>query len=278
MTSEKVYIQNLSDFVSRIDEICEYKRQANLRYWFRGQPDSAYRLEPGVCREDFIKDVPIEADDKKKKEKFRLKKEQLQAKEFEARASSLIEGEFTDSRLYFLMQHYGMQTRLLDWSTNALVGLYFATEEKVSYKKVDGVKGYTKVDSDGKLFFMDVYGLDNEDANLKGIASKRHPIFKQALEPIFNWHDSDENFPKIIFPVIPDSFDKRIILQRGCFTFHVPNAPILTANENPTLKDFSIKAEHKLSIRKQLSHLGIDKSSIYGDLPSLAETIKNFNY
>lgn len=30
---------------------------------------------------------------------------------------------------YFLMQHYGSPTRLLDWSEGAMIGLYFAVRE-----------------------------------------------------------------------------------------------------------------------------------------------------
>ena len=50
-----------------------------------------------------------------------------------------------EAELYFLQQHYHMWTRLLDWTSNALVGLFFAVS--------------SNPDQDGMLFMMDAYQL-----------------------------------------------------------------------------------------------------------------------
>jgi hypothetical protein len=44
--------------------------------------------------------------------------------DFRILSAANLSGKMAEEDLYFLMQHYGMPTRLLDWSTNALTALY----------------------------------------------------------------------------------------------------------------------------------------------------------
>src|SRR5215813_4009414 len=84
--------------------------------WFRGQGRSAWYLEPkllrssaGLSETHFIN-------------------------RFKQNASFLLDkAPLTEFDWMFLMQHYGMHTRLLDWSESPLVGLYFAVEEEIHY-------------------------------------------------------------------------------------------------------------------------------------------------
>jgi hypothetical protein len=103
--------------INTIGELVEHLREDLNAYagpvWFRGQGVSAWYLEPkllrgaaGLSETHFINRF-------KQKASFLLDKAPL--------------GEFD---WLFLMQHYGMLTRLLDWSESPLVGLYFAVEEE----------------------------------------------------------------------------------------------------------------------------------------------------
>jgi hypothetical protein len=56
----------------------------------------------------------------------------------------------------------------------------------------------------------------------QGIATSRSPIFRKAMHVIFDWWEPKDNFPAFIRPIRPEHFDRRLALQRGCFTFHVP--------------------------------------------------------
>ncbi|MBD0333278.1 MAG: FRG domain-containing protein [Chitinophagaceae bacterium] len=179
-----------------------------------------------------------------------------------------------DHNLYFLQQHYGLPTRLLDWSTNPLAALFFAI---TSNDKGDN--------EDGELYIMDAYGLagtQRKDINLnvrnfQGIATSRNFLFRRALTPILQWKREDKvpDYPKFIFPVLPDFFDRRIGYQKGCFTFHVPENTTLTKTHNSTLKIYPIPKEAKKDIRTQLTLLSIDDFNIFGDLESLARTLKS---
>jgi hypothetical protein len=48
----------------------------------------------------------------------------------------------------------------------------------------------------------------------------------------------------------------------------------LTQKENDTLRFYLIPADQKGPIRKELSRLGIDAFSIYGDLEHLAKSLR----
>jgi hypothetical protein len=158
-----------------------------------------------------------------------------------------------------------MPTRLLDWSNNALAGLFFAVS--------------SESDTDGALHIMDAFRLGPDqkarydaDRVFEGIATSRNRLFEKALYPIFRWHNPSE-FPNFIVPVRPDYLDTRIVLQRGCFTFHVPSRPKLTEEANSTLHFCRIPKEAKSSIKADLSILGIDAFSVYGDLDHLSERL-----
>lgn len=83
---------------------------------FRGVSDASYELKPSVGRLNIIDDNKLR--------KF----EEDSLKEFKRRAIPFLKTTpETDIEWLYLAQHYGLPTRLLDWTTNSLVALYFAS-------------------------------------------------------------------------------------------------------------------------------------------------------
>ena len=122
---------------------------------------------------------------------------------------------------------------------------------------------------------QDVYGKSD---GFKGTPTSSFPLFiDKGLRTITHWKTKD-NFFKFILPVRPYYSDKRIMLQKSCFTFHVPERDILKKEHNKTLQKYLIPKEKKSAIKSQLSLLGINDFTTYGDMESLSSTLRtNYN-
>jgi hypothetical protein len=246
-------IESVQDFIEGVTSFRGGKeRHAHLRLWFRGHGDARWKLEPGVYRSTFGASNEIE----------RLRKERHLSQDFRVGSAGLREGTMTDVDLYFLQQHYGMPTRLLDWTSNALTALYFAVFNESHWK------------ADGEVLMLDAYQF-KADIGI-GIATGRRDAVKNAIGIITTWpaDKAAADLPKTIFPVRPDRFDIRMSLQRAGFTFHVPTQPELTEAVNSTLLRVRVAAGKKKAIRSQLGALGVDHFGVFGDLESLSAQLK----
>ena len=250
-------VQSVSDLLNHIREFKkDEQHHAHKRFWFRGQGDKDWSLRPGVYRPEF----PA------KTEQERLGMERHLNQDFRVQSATLMK-DATFAELYFLQQHYRMPTRLLDWTLNPIAALFFAVQNS---------RMTSEGERDAAVFMMDAYRLaicQNVTNKFNGIPTGLHPEFTKGLRPITHWDDLSQ-FPDFIIPVRPEQMDVRLVLQRGCFTFHVPRRSELTPKENDSLRCLVIPHAAKGTIRQELSDLGVDDFSIYGDLENLARSLK----
>jgi hypothetical protein len=137
-----------------------------------------------------------------------------------------------------LAQHFGLPTRILDWTENPLVALYFSVLD-------------TNLSDDGMLF------------------AYRHGAQEIDIESA-----SDPFAIKQIELVRPPHLDQRVIAQQSVFTAEPPNFS-KGAREESDVRYWYVSVNHKKDIKRELAKLGILESSLFPGLVSLAAEIRN---
>jgi hypothetical protein len=160
-----------------------------------------------------------------------------------------------------LMQHYGVPTRLLDWSESVLVATYFS----VSDERFDSKDGRIWLLNPGKLNEVTL-GSAKQVCYLRApqVQPLLHAAFRQDAGPI-----------EQVVAVSAPELDLRLLLQHGRFTLHGSDHPLDEHEKRAEfLRKITIPAIAKQSIRRQLSWIGIRGSTLFPDLGSLARDIR----
>lgn len=182
---------------------------------------------------------------------------------------------------YFLMQHYGGPTRLLDWSDGALIALHFAIkdEQDTSYDRFVYVLDpywlmeYLKAESDNYVHIRENWTK----------YCQKHPsssIDEEDWDQIYIPNEEDDNelpIPKLPLVLEFGHFARRISAQRSRFIV-MGSAPDffneLLKQEEKRLKSIVIDKDSVASMRVQLRDAGITESVIYPNLDGLGRELK----
>ncbi|MCZ8230377.1 FRG domain-containing protein [Flavobacterium sp.] len=180
---------------------------------------------------------------------------------------------------YFLMQHYGLRTRLLDWTESALVAIYFAVKD-------DNNK------DDFKIWVLDPHKLNQTTySNYTSInstmiyfpqSSKKEDLYEDGKLVIdefcrkyleMDFESNKKAFPLAIYPYL---FDERMKAQKSCFTIfgNEINGLLNNSNKDMFLRSIVIDGCKKNEIKKELRWLGISEESIYPGLNSNCKSIQ----
>jgi hypothetical protein len=237
--------------IKSLNGLIEILKDDNSGYaddvWYRGQGNFEWKLSPGLLR---FKDAPSEST--------------LLAR-FKQSAAMLIDRHpENDFDWLFLMQHYGVPTRLLDWSESPLTALYFAVS--------DGSADL----NDGALWLLRPTKL-NELANISTTEKNFIPSFDDDELVNYSIKTLSSNTRNKLLPLatIATRNNSRIQAQLGVFTIHhldvKPIEDICTGDE---IIKYKIPKEFKDNIRKELKLLGITKFTLFPELSSIGELLK----
>ncbi|MCE4045573.1 FRG domain-containing protein [Lysinibacillus fusiformis] len=286
-------VESLGDFFKQLPSL-DVKIKENIFY--RGQSNAKYKLTPSVFRNR------------------NLKNENKIYSDIMTECSQEFEDVKLHNEILSKMQHYGVQTRLLDVTVNALVALYFACEGN---KNEDGAVFVIKAkDNEIKQYDSDVISIlsslprfnVDEKKDIKKLAEKakckidkivppkassidieiaifnEDPLIKRLLHEIRKEKPAFEN---IINPCdllnnyffTPRKNNARIIRQSGAFMiFGLGNEEFEVEEYAERDSDKSYKIiigrDHKETIIKQLSVCGISKATLHPELYKVAEYIK----
>lgn len=257
---KRVSISTVGDFLREAESLREeWFPDHDVRPWFRGQTRAEWGLRPSLYRNCGTYDDIL---DGRTEDEIR--------EEFIVRApvfSDLKPAGDDDWEWYFLMQHYGAPTRLLDWTQGALLALYFAVKDNPGH-------------FDSAVWALDPFALNERAIGLdevippsaQGVAAKDRRIVSAWLPTRF----TRRNIPQKPIAVFPTHIARRISTQRSCFTVHGRDYSGLEklANIHPaSLRKLIVPSFRVRAIKRQLIDSGIDEATIFPDLDGLGRAI-----
>jgi hypothetical protein len=287
-TTKSVPPRTLTGFIEKFEQYSSKPKY--LLNCYRGQRDASWPIVAGIFRPEF---------------KGLLKNEKWAVRDL----ISVHPSEFATDETMFdklvRMQHFGLPTRLLDVSRNALVALYFATdpgpqdstpsngkviifsipqecEKYFDSDSVSCIANLANMNSDEK---GDIYRLEesllglpedeqitkfNEDGNVKRLhrfIRSEKSYFQPIINPI-----------ELLLPyyVHPKMSNRRILAQSGGFILYgiVPFKKIFWPYKIEETH-WLVPQKAKEPIRKALANLGINESTLFPEIDKAAARIKN---
>jgi hypothetical protein len=266
--------------------------------WFRGQRNCGHGLQPGLYRaktsEYLCKQpgspVPEDEEANRFDELFDLEHE-LRV-DFRSYGHLLNEANHAKTAIdwYFLMQHHGLPTRLLDWTTNALAALFFALEDYRA-ERDNLAKGGLALDPLISVWMVDAYWLsDKLSSEWSGPllawsedAARYIPPLETLLDKM---GDSKALLPGHAMPIEPPAIHPRVASQEGRFIIFGRTQDLLEESlrleqredcsgiEELRLEQIRFEIEDIDALLRDLAQLGVSRRTLFPDLTGLADFVR----
>ena len=243
-------IRDLEHFLKAIRD---FGGRGPAQTYFRGQGERVEQLMPSIGRKQYYAGKSVT---------FSEKQERSLLKRFRRYAYEYFRRVPTEWETLFLARHHGLPTRLLDWTSNPLVALYFAASHQsddVARSAPGG--GERKLEVDGTVWAIARRETDRDSIDV--FAKEPSPLEVPGL--------------RVVYPVNPSP---RITAQSGVFTLHAdPWADLVKCAGKVYAEDeldidrlqrWTVPAVNKSSIILDLERVAINSRTLFPDLDGLA--------
>lgn len=258
----EITVTSLGQFMVEVETMST----ANNIIWYRGASNINYKLLPTLYRHPTIVDSTV-----------LINQESEILKRFKQRSLPYITRTTTDDwDFFFLMQHFGVPTRLLDWTENPFVALYFA----LSGASLDAHGNYPHD--------VVVWELVPDSWNTKSLEDISITTVIDPDDSLMGGYDNKSNIARIrkqSVAVYGNYNSVRIVAQKGAFVLFgkeiIAMEDVYDRDTYPPdcLKKIIIPTTHIGTMMSSLSRIGITDSVIFPDLEGLAKEIKRaFKY
>lgn len=241
----------LSEYLGLVAEIPSMFNCHSSDLWYRGIKDENLKLIPGIIWRNIS-----------------TEREESIIAEFLRYASnySTIRPKSAFEQ-YVLMQHYGLPTRLLDWSLSPLISLYFALEKEIENS------------SQRIVWVIDPREINNKSIGFNAIISPNQ--FKLSM--VENYlpkylRSSTVGIPNTPVAIELPLMNQRVTAQKGVFTMHGYNTESIDEYYNKHklnhIAKLKIRSEsNRKKLLQDLYSIGFKEDDIYQDLNSLSSRI-----
>ena len=251
-------------------------RRFRSPFVFRGLSDQSYRLFTSLIRLEGRYE---------KLEKHLLRSFRKYGQDMAQKCSSIW-------HLLAIAQHYGLPTRLMDWTYSPYVALHFATANHEKYK-LDGViwvvnyqKAHSQLPNELKehlhtegaqaftVELLSVLFREMRSENLSGEDYSFHDVIR-SLEAF----DRHKKFGEFLLFFEPPSMDERIVNQYGLFSV-MPNSQRAIddwlQNHPDYYRRIIIPAKLKWEFRDKLDQCNITERVLFPGLDGLSSYLRRY--
>ncbi|MFO3791091.1 FRG domain-containing protein [Bacillus mojavensis] len=228
-----------------LDSVREFSTNSNI--WFRGHSSNSYTLDSGLFRLNFDNTRNyIELEN--------------QLYTYYKNLGYMLHNENNPWYLLYSMQHYGVKTRLLDWTESFSVALFFATEN-------------WKIGEDARIWMLKPRELNLLSRDKSEIISPN----KLQYPDLYKRDDNSLNS----IAIYPIKNSKRILSQHGVFTIQGNCGKSLDKEfdgellKSNILKSIDLTEDVREDALYYLKQNGINRYSLFPDLDGLADYINN---